>query len=381
MKRINIYIVGLVLVLISCKEHYNPTATSVNSNILVVDGFINTGADSTFISLSRSVILANKTVANPEIGATLSIETSANESINLVEKSKGRYVAPPLNFGSNKKYRLKIRTKNGANYLSDFVTAVASPQIDSLNYEVKPEGVQVYVSASDPTNNTHYYRWDYAETWIFYAQYSSMAIWRGGPRAVDRNFDEGIFKCWGNANSSTIVLGSSLKLSKDVISMAPLATILSTSEKITEKYSVLVKQYGLTKEAYEFWQNLKKNTESLGSIFDVLPSQLTGNIHNVSNTADPIIGYISAGTTQTKRLFISKDKLPNWRPTYPYDCSQPDTVKFIDQVSRFGSSNSNLVPLEIALNEKGNPVGHLAAIRQCADCTIRGTVKRPIFWQ
>jgi len=379
MKSFKIYIIVMILAVIACKERYHPEVTSFNSNILVVDGFINTGGDSTFIKLSRTVTLANKKIVNPETGATLSIETSNNESASLFEKEKGLYYIPMITFGPNKKYRLKIKTKNGANYLSDFVQSTISPQIDSVNYEIKPNGLQVYVNASDVTNKTRYYRWEYDETWIFYALYNSNHIWRKGPAAEPRDAAENIYQCWGNANSSTVLTGSSAKLDKDVIHLSPLTLVPSTSEKLTEKYSILVKQYALTKEAYDFWQSLKKNTENLGSIFDVLPSELTGNIHNVANNAEPVIGYISAGTTQKKRIFITRDRLPKWRPEYPYSCGAPDTVLLKDERTAF--SGASYLPIAEVNDEFGNVIGHTGAARICSDCTIRGTAKRPIFWQ
>lgn len=367
-----------ILSVMACKERFTPETTSFDNNLLVVEGFINTGSDSTIIKLSRTVTLTDKKTANPEVGATLSIETSANETRTLVEKEKGVYATPALNFGSDKKYRLKIRTKNGANYISDLVEARVTPPIDSVNYVIKPEGLQLYVNTNDPANKTHYYRWEYQESWIFYSYYTSVSIWKGGPYAVDRSPEENINKCWGNYNSSTILLGSSTKLNKDVIYLSPLTDIPSSSERLTEKYSILVKQYALTKDSYEFWQSLKKNTENLGSIFDVLPSQLTGNIHNVANNAEPVIGYISAGTMQEKRIYIEKSKLPDWALS-PSGCPVPDTAKLVDQRNIFAGLTN--VPIEPVKSASGNTYAHLFAPRLCVDCTLRGTVKKPIFWQ
>jgi hypothetical protein len=378
MKLFNLYIVCVVLSLLACKEEFTPKTTSFDNNILVVEGFINTGADSTTVKLSRTVILANTKVANPETGATLTIETSTNETRTLVERERGVYATPALNFGANKKYRLKIRTKNGANYMSEFVDAITSPPIDSVNYAVKPEGLQLYVNTGDPANKTRYYRWEFQETWVFYAQFNSVAIWKGGPFAVERVPEEYIYKCWGNANSSTILLGSSVKLAKDVIHLSPLTDIESSSERLTEKYSILVKQYALNKETYEFWESLKKNTESLGSIFDVLPSQLTGNIRNVANNAEPVIGFISAGTVQEKRIFISKEQFPRWT-VKSFGCNVVDTIPLMKEKEMF--HDFLVFPIEPLYSDRGGLIGHTSSPRSCVDCTLRGTVRRPIFWQ
>jgi hypothetical protein len=122
------------------------------------------------------------------------------------------------------------------------------------------------------------------------------------------------------------VIASSAKLSSDVIFQAPVTTILSTNEKISVRYSILLRQYALTKEAYEFWENIRKNTEQLGSIFDAQPSQLQGNIHCISNPTEPVIGFVTITNIQRKRIFIDNSQLPlEWYPTYPYYC-EADTA-------------------------------------------------------
>ena len=356
----------------ACKESFTPTVKTTNSNLLVVEGFINI-TDSTFIKLSRTVTVAdNKITTNPEIGATLTIESETNQVYALKEESAGLYNVPFSNLDRTKKHRLKIRTAKGVNYASDFTEAKVAPAIDDIGFTTKENGLQVHVSTKDPTNQSKYYRWEFEESWIFNAKYNSLLIYK--QRLVERQpTTENIFQCWGSAKSTTIVLGSSTKLNQDVISQSPLVFIPSESEKIGVKYSVLAKQYVLTKDAYEFWENLRKNTESLGSIFDAQPSQLTGNIHNVTDNLEPVIGYIGVGTMQAKRIFISKSELPAlWKVKYPYDCF-PDVILPINVVQTF--SSGKFIPIEYTTD------GVLGISRECGDCTIRGTNKQPIFWR
>ncbi|WP_316738073.1 DUF4249 domain-containing protein [Pedobacter aquatilis] len=373
-----LYIVFILLVLLCCKKAFNPNVTATNYNYLVVEGIINTGADSTFIRLSRTVLLDSKTTLKVESGATVTVESDASQVYRLVEKPLGTYAAAPLNLDNTRKYRVRIVTK-GSTYLSDFVESKVSPQIDSLNYKVAETGLQIYANTHDASNKTRYYRWEYNETWQFNAKYFS-AFKADGKGIVSRDMNtENIFSCWGNSISSSIVLGSSLKLVNDVIFQNPVTLVPSDSEKIGIKYSILVKQYALTKDAFEFWELLKKNTENLGSIFDAQPSQLTGNIRNISNAAEPVIGYISAGTVTQKRIYVTKDRLPNWRLTYPFSCSEPDTVFTKDGDMLFQSKV--LIPLDQVANDSGVIIGHTGAGSGCSDCTIRGTNKKPAFWQ
>ncbi|MDO3626770.1 DUF4249 family protein [Mucilaginibacter sp. BT774] len=75
----------------------------------------------------------------------------------------------------------------------------------------------------------------------------------------------------------------------------PILSIASSAEKLSVEYSILVKQYALSADAYKFYANLKKNTEQLGSIFDAQPSAIRGNIHFVTTPAEPVIGYLCIG--------------------------------------------------------------------------------------
>ncbi|MBG6234989.1 hypothetical protein IWX76_001557 [Pedobacter sp. CAN_A7] len=354
---------------------------------MVVEGFINTGKDSTIIKLSRTVPISEKGTIKPELKAQLVIESENNATYPLNELKGGVYGAAPLNLDPNQKYRLRITTTAGSSYLSDFVESKRSPLIDSISWAVKNDGVQIYSNTHDDTKKSVYYRWEYEETWQFTAQYSSSIIAEeSGMNSRDPETQD-IYRCWGKYNASTIVLGSSEKLEKDVIHLNPVIFIRSDSEKVMTKYSILVKQYALTKEAFDFWQTLKKNTESLGSIFDAQPSQLTGNIKNIDNPAEPVLGYLSAGTVEQKRIFISDRELPDWRTAYPFSCAPLDSVFLQDMdpgvsPKLYWEKVINQIPVEGFYHpENGGLLGYLGASSACADCTIRGTNKRPEYWQ
>jgi hypothetical protein len=383
----------LAMAYVSCRKPYEPPVDTINTNFLVVEGFINTGNDSTIIKLSRTVPISEKGTIKPELRALLVIESENNTTYRLNEFKGGVYGAAPLNLDPNQKYRLRITTTSGSSYLSDFVESKNSPLIDSISWEAKDDGVQIYSNTHDDAKKSVYYRWEYEETWQFTAQYSSSFIAEADTVNFRNPQTQDIYRCWGNSNASTIVLGSSEKLDKDVIHLNPVTFIRSDSEKVMTKYSILVKQYALTKEAFDFWQTLKKNTESLGSIFDAQPSQLTGNIKNIDNPAEPVLGYVSAGTVQKKRIFISDGELPNWRTAYPFACSPLDTI-WLDKrpgipaippgvTPKFYWENIlNLIPVDAYSHpESGKILAYLGASPACADCTIRGTNKRPEYWQ
>ena len=74
----------LVMSIIACKKPYSPTIVSSNQAYLVVEGVINSGADSTIIKLSRSVKLTGN-VNSPETGAKVIVESDKKDQFTLSE--------------------------------------------------------------------------------------------------------------------------------------------------------------------------------------------------------------------------------------------------------------------------------------------------------
>ena len=51
----------------------------------------------------------------------------------------------------------------------------------------------------------------------------------------------------------------------------------------------------------------------MGSLFDSQPSQLKGNIFNVTNPDEMVIGFVSAGTITEKRIYINNFEIPSFK--------------------------------------------------------------------
>jgi Domain of unknown function (DUF4249) len=389
LRNIGFWIIVVALIEIAgCKKPYAPSITASNVNYLVVEGVISTGQDLTIIKLSRTVKLSGNASTSPELNAQVSVEDSKGNGFRMTELGNGQYQLPSLDFDKTENMRLRIITADGKVYLSDFVADKDTPPIDSVGFIIQSDGIQLYANTHDPNNNTRYYRWDYVEIWQFHALYQSLFI-TDGQKIILRTPGQQIYSCFGNNNSSSITLGSSARLQQDVIYQNPITEVPSTSEKLELKYSILVKQYALTADAFNFWQNLKKNTEQLGSIFDPQPSNLNGNIHCITTPTEPVIGYISVTNIQQKRIFIDNSQLPlAWRPSYPYQC-EIDTSFFSRPPTGQNDVALFLIPIGSAqvpiaqLHPPNRPdvIGYLGASVDCVDCTIRGTTKQPIFWK
>lgn len=378
----------LLLVAVSCKKPFTPNlATSNNIRYLVIEGTISMN-DSTLIRLTRTKKVDTLRTIFPETGAVVTIESDANTSYPLSEIRSGIYAAPPLNLDATRKYRLSVKTTDNKAYVSDFVMVKNAPPIDSVGFVAQPSGVRIYANAHDATNATRYYRWEFTEDWQFHSKYLSTYYNDGYPRAVDAQ----IYYCFSNDSSTNVVLASTTKLASDIVYQAPVTVIPANSEKIEKKYSILVKQYALTPDAYAFWLNLQKNTEKLGSIFDVQPSETQSNFHCVTNPNETVVGFLSAGNTSYKRIFITANQLlPSYSPKYPCDCDldttfmNPKTPQEVISTNIFNQSNSLYLAVSGLFIPPPSPFGGPTALTYstllCVDCTLRGTKVPPPFWR
>jgi len=366
-------IVFLLLSAIACKQTYEPPEIAHPPNDLVVEGWIETnGSDSTVFTLSRTVKL-DSNAYTPESGATVVIEDALQNSYPLHEIQPGTYSYPPFAFGNNTSYRLHITT-GGKQYVSAYIPLISNPPIDSLNFIRQQtdlhDGVQIYANSHDPQNKTHYYRWQYEETWEFHSAVEATVQFDPNTRSIYSIVPGVGYICWHDQSSTDIIVASTTQLSSDVAYGVPIIFIPNGSEKLTVRYSILARQYGLTKDAFTWWQTLQKNTEQIGSIIGVQPSANPGNIRCLSDTSEQVLGFISGGNSQTQRIFITNDQVKPW--DYRTDCQDMTTsaAKFYDVWTQ------GYLPW---LQETSTGTIHYE-YKTCVDCRLTGTDIRPSFW-
>ncbi len=372
-------ILGSMFCIIGCKDSYTPDILKVQTSYLVIEGILNTNGP-TLITLTRTTELNNNNT-NIEAGAVVSVENETNNSIQFLNyTNNGIYYSSNLNLENGKRYRVRIITGIGREYLSEYVVAKTSPQIDSISWIRKDDGVEIEVSTHDLTNRHKFYKWWYEETWEIRSFFNSRQVFVGNGVVRPRNANEMVDVGWKVNSSKSIHLATSAGLEQEVINKKPLLFIEPGSEKLAERYSILVKQQVLEEDAYNFFQVMKKNTESLGTIFDPLPSDLAGNIKCVTNPLEPVIGFITASSITEKRIFIDKQELPDWK--FTQSCVLDRITNDPDSLNH-AFTGAEYIPLDAILSEifPGVIAAYSMTTAKCADCTKRGggTVK-PTFW-
>lgn len=360
----------------SCREAYLPPVVSDYSNFLVIEGIVKAGGDTSYIKLTRTRSLDDTTTEIAEANATITLQSKSGANYVFQNKGNGNYQLPPTTLSTGESYRMLITTLFGDSWESDYVPVKITPAIDSVSW-TRDSGLNINVSAKDPTGNTRFYRWDFTETWEYNSYYDG-----------DLDYDfitDNVFyldsahmtkRCWQSNSSTDILLGTTKGLSQDIVNNQRINIIEKGSDKLSVRYSILVNQYALTQQAFEYWQLVRKNSRELGSIFGTQPAELFGNFRCTSRPEQAVVGYLSISTVANKRLFIRQQEVLDWQGTSTIG-SLCDPI-IVNRLALAGELQRlrNYKPAYFV-------TGGLVAIANefCTDCRLRGgTNIKPSFW-
>lgn len=363
---------AVLTVLSGCVKPFDTPVITASNSLLVVDGILN-GDSTTTVTLSRTRSLSDTTPAIMETNAQVSVMPQSGDELTFFNAGDGSYRLEnaPLAIGSD--YKLHIKTANGKEYLSDPVTIQRTPPIDSLQWD-QHDDIFIYVNTHDPENSTRYYRWDFTETSEYHTAYDSHLDFQGDQLVFIEPKDYR-YTCYKTFNSTNIEIGSSASLASDVIAHQQINRIPNDNTKISIRYSILVRQYALTADAYRYWQTLKQNSENVGGLFDPQPSQLHGNIHSIDNPDETVLGYISGSSVTSKRLFIRNNELTDRKEIEEESVCRPTIITDLDSIPILMQQQ----PYLPAYFQGGGTL--VIAPAYCVDCRLRGGVtQKPSFW-
>ncbi|HEV9038609.1 MAG TPA: DUF4249 domain-containing protein [Puia sp.] len=367
----------LIAGLQACRQAYNPPAITASNSYLVVDGFVNTGhASVSSFRLNRTRNLNDSTtIGVPELHAQFAILGKHGDAYPLADSANdGTYFSAPLSLDTTQQYTISITTSDGRKYSSDGVSCKQSPPIDSLFWS-QPSDLTIYAATHDPTGNTRYYRYDYIETWQHNSRLTSpWTVINNQVTPVDST-DE-TWYCWSTAHSTNVLITTSVALARDLVTAFPLNVIPKGDPRLAIGYSILVRQYALTEDAYNYWNLIEKTSQDVGTLFDLQPTQLTGNIHCLTNPSEPIIGYITASSVTQQRLFIPDSVLNGWVDPVPPECQTSMVPYPFSIFPAYPVTDTTVGPYYFISN---GPM--VVAPKSCLDCRYQGGTRiKPSFW-
>ncbi len=399
MKR-TIYAALIALGLWTCVDPYQPEVGDYEST-LVVDGVFTNSDEPSQVYLSRSFDY-NAIEAPVVTGAQVMIEDDQGNSIMLEETKDGTYETNPIQFRGQigRSYRLLINTPDGNRFESPWEVMKAAPPIETIEAEFmerEPDdplqgpipGLQLYLSTRDSEKNTRYYRWEFEETYqyllrhppVIRAEFGSPPG-RGNDEIIDIDVaDFEGFRCWKTEESRQILVASTENLTEDVVSDFPLHFISDRTPRLAYRYSILVKQYALSKENFEFLNTVRELNQTTGSLFDAIPNEVFGNISSSDGKNIPVLGYFSVAGISTKRVFYDRSDSPftSFPPLGPTCLNDTIPLSFGTLYSKLNFNSWKLYDYHV--NDNDERIGYLLSRLPCTRCAGNdATNVEPDFW-
>ncbi|MEQ9403486.1 MAG: DUF4249 domain-containing protein [Cyclobacteriaceae bacterium] len=382
-------LIGILFVSItiaSCKEPFVLDSISYNRTLVVEAQLTNELKNhKVILSYTSPVDLA---ASIPETGATVRILDGENQEIVLTESPLGTYQTPVMSGVRGQSYTLYIEVANGEKYQSQTVVQKGVSEIDTVSArfivnDANLDGLEFSVSAhSDDPKVSNFYRWEWIETYEINTPFPSRYEWVGGRMPVLRTNQVG--NCWPTVQSGTINVKSSSGFNENRIINSPIHFVQNGSQKLRSKYSLLVRQYSLDSEAFTYWRTINELLSRQGSLADIQPGNLPGNVFNENGKR--VLGYFDASDVSTYRVFIDPDDFESdgLRTTNPlFGCALGQYIVPTDSLAIFfrGTDRGTYVIYDDVDASPNNRAGWILVRKKCGDCTESGTNIKPEYWE
>ncbi len=275
---------------------------------LIVDGAITNAVGPYRVSLNYSLPYTQTGITSGVSGATISIVEEGGKTTPMKEISTGFYEtdSAALRGQVGKSYYLKIRTGNGRTYQSNPEKILPPIPIDTFKVafntnirETRP--FTVSIKTKDPIEKGNFYRWK----WTHYDSISICRSTFSKDESGSYNYKVPCCqKCWEiTPCKGCIEIGSDALINGKYIE--PLIARLPFESK--NPYFIILEQYSVSKEYYQYWQMIQTQINNSGGIFDNAPAQIQGNLVNVDNPKEQVLGYFSASGVTLKPVYVPRD--------------------------------------------------------------------------
>jgi Domain of unknown function (DUF4249) len=367
-KHLRIYFFIFSLIgLLSCIDTYDVDFNKQN-NVLVVEGFLTDdyqNPDTIKIQYSRYV--ERSTFITPIVSVKASIVAlGTGKETSLIEQKLGGFL-PPNDFRINpsEKYSLHFSLPDGQQFESSAEQTYTTPQIlrvyDKFNTQsrLSDDGKkyfaanEVFLDFKDVPKQKDFYLWRYTHyekivhcATCYSSQYDLKTL---GCTIKLPSFNRTPYydyQCAGECYA--IIKSNKINVMSDVVSDGDVVTGRLIA-KIPYHYMygclVEIQQMSISPQTYTFYKNLELQSQSTGGLADTPAAAIVGNINNLTNPTNKVIGYFGVVSIQKKRYWVDRkgdsgeyDYILGHaaveEPTSIADLSRPPMIKCVKSATR-----------------------------------------------
>ena len=263
--------------IVSVNVDEGPKRLVVEGRILRIQG--SNSANQT-IRLSLTNAYFNASAPPPATGATVQVNDGTS-TVTFTESSPGVYTTASLTGVVGRVYTLSIQYAGESYGSVDTLRAVAP--IDTL-YFIPPtanfgdddegDGLAATIDFTETAGERNWYLWEQIEN-------------------GQRPFVEEVFLRFPVAANDFGIDG------RELLEFQPFS-----SEAVFPRDTVVIRQFGISRGMFNYYSAMAEQTANDGSPFSVPPSNVRGNVRNLTNPSRPALGYFFAAEVSEARAVV-----------------------------------------------------------------------------
>jgi Domain of unknown function (DUF4249) len=308
--------------LASCVSEYPLADDIIPGEFLIVDGIINhnlKGDSSNYVvKISESRIIGNNTAYQiPFTGCTMSIMVNDKESVPLVEREKGSYYlykTDILKVGNSFKLMFQkgeIKYESTAEILPDTV-GIQKLYSELASNPTAGNAYEIFVDIQDAPNVRNYYKWSVRQ---WEKQQHCQFCYKANKTPLcnpDIYASPGVEIALNNLCQGDCYDILNFTLNNSISDAFFDGRLLIKNSVVTSPYVfsqgalIEVAQSCVTPQYFAFLDLLKSQALNTGGLADTPAALLIGNVKNVTNSTQKVLGYFSVTNTVSQRLWLDR---------------------------------------------------------------------------
>jgi len=361
-KRVSLF-VALILVG-ACIDRIDIPAPTTLPADLVVDGMITDAPGPYTVKLTRGIHLDDSQFdGDPQHAKSVTMFDNSGNYEVMQETKTGTYKTRPEGMRGivGREYFIRIETMDGHIYES--VPEKINPvgDLDTLYYEfekkmnplgTEEQGYRIYVDSNVPAGDSTFMRWRFTGTYVVETlpQYKV----KGGPdgqcvyaplecsgwASVLGDLKEGYAwnpinykyeyviglkctccRCWITPRDQDPVVKSAYTQENGRFNRLEVGYVPVNYYTFYEKYQVKVSQLSMSRNAFDFWQNITQQRQAINSLFQPVTGKVQTNFTENGNPTS-VQGIFQASAIKTKIIYLDKNTHRVY-VTEPLDCARP----------------------------------------------------------
>lgn len=364
----------------SCVEQYDPVLEDTQE-ALVISGMISEQAGRYTVSVSRSTPYKNPEYQPLEY-CIVTVSNQDGDMIQYTDEGEGIYAAviPETYLDIGDAVSLHVITPDAREYRSDYDTIFSCPDLDNVYYEIgeieteDPEknrpGIQFYLDMTGEASDSRNILWQVEESWEYWAALIGNIRWNEDGTSEEYHSNQ-LFKCWKSYPLDQFYTATTRGLSANELRRVALNFVSNETDRLSKKYRILVKQHSLSSEAYDYFVRLNEQAVESGGLYDVQPYTVPGNIYNVNNSEETVLGFFHATQLREEQVYATN---------YYFDFPVPHVSCDYEPLSVAWTWPINDRPLYIYW--EGPFMPSWTNFPECFDCRLQGgDTIRPVNWE